>query len=264
MAIEFECPACGGVLHVADDYVGRTIRCGGCLAALVVPEGSPARRASRATPPDAPPGAEPPARRRPRPELLDEPPERTGRSVFFWLVLTGGIVALALAACCGGLWFALPKPDWQRHDSDAGRFRAEFPGPVQPGVVQQVLKLDLTDARDESTMVRGMKFFVVFYRDAPARDRVPDAARLDALTAEARELLEAPRAINPTDLKVSGFPARDFEVRSESKGYFLVRVVAAGDRTYTLFAGGPLVQPKDPDANRFRNSFEVMPKPKDE
>lgn len=269
MSIEFECPACGGVLHVADDYVGRTIRCGGCLAALVVPDGppAPARRATRNEPPPdrAPQSEEPPPRRRKtRPELLDEPPDKPGRSVFFWLVLTGAIVAVAFAGCCGALWFALPKVDWQKHDSDAGRFRAEFPGPVQPNVAREVLKLDLTDAREEGSIVRGLKLFVVIYRDAPAKDQQPDAARLDKLTTAAREMLEAPRVLNPTDLKVSGYPARDFEVRSESKGFYLVRVVVAGDRTYTLFAGSPFAQPNDPDATRFRDSFEVLPKPKDE
>jgi hypothetical protein len=261
MAIEFECPACAGVLHVADDYVGRTIRCGGCLAALVVPDGPPAppRRANRN---DAPPQSEeePPRRRKPRPELLDEPPEPKGRSAFFWLVLVGGVILLGLAVCCGGLWFALPKVDWHKHDSDAGRFRAEFPGPVQPDVARKMLELNLNDAQEEGTVVRGMKLFVVLYRDVPAKDPQPDAARLDKLTAEARELLEAPRVLNPTDLKVSGFPARDFEVRSATKGYYVVRVVAAPGRSYTLFAGSPLAQPNDPDATRFRNSFEVLPK----
>lgn len=268
MAIEFECPACGGVLHVADDYVGRTIRCGGCLAALVVPDGppAPARRANRNEPPPEQPGTdERPRRRKPRPELLDEPPEQKGRGVFFWLVVVGAIVLLAVAGCCGGFWMVLPKADWHKHDSANGRFRAEFPAPIQPGVAG-ALKVDLNaDARDEGcVLVRNLKVFVVVYRDVPEKDRKPGPATLDKLATEAKNWLEAPGVQGATDLQVSGFPARDFAVRSETKGYYLVRVVAAGDRTYTLFAGGALAKPNDADATRFRNSFEVLPKPKDE
>lgn len=268
MAIEFECPACGGVLHASDDYAGRTIRCGGCLAALVVPDGPPAptRRAPRTdAPPDQQPTDEPPRRRKPRPELLDEPPEEKGRGVFFWLVVVGAIILLAVGGCCGGFWMVLPKAEWHKHESANGRYRAEFPAPLQPGVAG-ALKIDPGDARDEGcVLIRNLKVFVVAYRDVPEKDRkAAPAARLDKLVAEVKNWLEANAVMGVTDLQVNGFPARDFEVRSETKGYYLVRVVAAGDRTYTLFAGGALAKPNDDDATRFRNSFEVLPKPKDE
>lgn len=271
MAIEFECPACGGVLHVNDDYVGRTIRCGGCLAALVVPDGPPAptRRPPRtdAPPADPQPGSEEPRprRRKPRPELLDEPEEKPGRGPFFWLVVVGAIIALVGVGCCGGFWMVLPKADWHKHASANGRFRAEFPAPVQPRVAE-ALKIDLdAESRDEGTvLVRNLKVFDVIYRDVPEKERLAAPAQLDKLVTQTKEWLEAKSVHNVTETQVSGFPARDFEVRSDTKGYYLVRVVAAGDRVYVAFAGGALAKPNDKDATRFRNSFEVLPKGKDE
>ncbi len=270
MAIEFECPACNSVLHVGDDYVGRTIRCGGCLAALVVPDGPPApvRRPGRSEPaPAEPPAGEepPPRRRRPRPEALDEPPEKPGRGPLFWLVAVGAVVALFGVACCGGFWMILPKADWHKHESANGRFRAEFPAPVQPRMAPQMqIQMD-DDTRDEGAiLIRNLKVFVVAYRDVLPKDRPPAPAQLDKLVAQTKEWLEANAVTNVTELQVSGFPARDFEARSDTKGYFFVRVVAAGDRTYTAFAGGALARPNDSDATRFRKSFEVLPKKKEE
>lgn len=281
MAIEFECPSCGGVLNVADDYAGRTIRCGACLAALVVPGAppapagpfdgpAPARRPRQPDPaPPAPNPFEVPtddaprARRRPRPvEEPDDP--RPGRGLFFWLIVTGAAAALLGACCCGGLWLVMPGAEWGEHESAPGRFRAEFPGPVQPGVAD-ALNIDPGPGATEVGAVLGrkLKVFVVIYRDVPPNERqAPD--QLDRTVAEAKRWLEATAVANATDLKVNGFPARDFTVRSETKGRYVVRAVAAGDRVYVALAGGVLARANDPDAKRFRDSFTVLPKGKDE
>src|SRR5262245_21625280 len=144
MAIEFDCPACGGTLRVGDDTAGQVVRCGGCMTMLRVPDA--------ATPPTPPPPTFPtaaspyppegkplpprPPRREPEEEphpedLPDDRPPRSrrrrrvrrpplpahkGRSPLFWVGVALGMIGVFMLGCCGLALLLMPKPEWQTHD----------------------------------------------------------------------------------------------------------------------------------------------------
>ena len=123
MAIEIDCPTCGGTLRVGDEAAGRVVRCGGCMTTVRVPdlplppvtdehESLPHEPGREGEPlPTAPPDDEWPRRRHRR-----RPPPPQGRGPLFWVLVTLGILAGGAVVLCGGVLLFLPKPAWQTYN----------------------------------------------------------------------------------------------------------------------------------------------------
>ncbi len=97
--IEFDCPACGAAVRVADEAGGRKGRCPQCQTLLLVPQAAPAPEVPAASPfPDFAPPSGSIARR------VRRPAKRSN------LLANAAVAVVAVAAVAGGLWWLLGRP----------------------------------------------------------------------------------------------------------------------------------------------------------
>jgi hypothetical protein len=278
MAIEFTCPSCGGTLRVEDDAVGQMVRCGGCMAALRVPDrsaappGGPAFPSSATSFPEAEPVPDddrppPPSRRRREESPPDEPPRLrrrkrrdppppTGRGPVFWMLLTLGVIGLGSCVFCCGLAGFLADENWHRLDSSRGGFHVEVPAPprspFRPHLFHGRNKFTCEGAR---VLFTEQEFFVM-YRELASKPQDRDEAE--------KELDEAIAALrqggirvegNPVAMDIDGFPGREFHFQETDGGQCMARAVVADQRVYILVAGGTLNPPAPDMVRRFFTSF---------
>ena len=273
MAMEFVCPACQGMLSVADDAVGRVVRCGNCLTALRVPEPAssgksapetpPAPRSSRVVPVE-PPGmsgdrdehGEPRTRRR-------GAKKAAGRSPLFWLLII--VMSLSLFTClaCGGLTLVLATPHWHNHHSREGGFKVDLPAPSNSDIAQQAkLKLKPNEFVEGTMLVGRLEFYWVWYTDIdPKGPRPADDAILKLLIEQMKK--DTPGTIvRQTPSKVDGFPASEIVITNPQGDTHHCLIVVAKTRVYIASAGGPFVSPEG--NKRIRKFFDSLHIVKDE
>ena len=269
MAIEFVCPACQGILSVADDAVGRVVRCGSCLTTLRVPAPS----AESSPPPEAPP----PTRRvvpvegprssadrdehgEPRSPRRSSRKKRTGRSPLFWLFVI--VCGLGFLTClsCGGLTLVLATPRWFKHEPADGGYKVDLPAPINPDVADQAkLKLKADQSVEGTMLVGRLELYLVWYSDLDRKgQRINDdvllKAAIDSLKNEASGTIvrQAPK-------KVNGHVASEVVITQNDGETYHCLVVVTERRIYVAAVGGPFVKP---DGNKrirqFLDSFEIV------
>jgi hypothetical protein len=147
---------CGKVLSAPDEWAGKSVRCPGCAATLVVPESSTARNA--AVTPQRP--AQPvvvkavPRRQEERDDddfRAHRPRKRAQQNsnIWMWLLAGGGVLGLLFLVCGGGVaaWFflgrdnATTKPGPVVVDNPKPNNNVNNPNPnnvnnPQPGVIE--------------------------------------------------------------------------------------------------------------------------------
>ncbi|VTU02286.1 unnamed protein product [Gemmataceae bacterium] len=285
MAVEFNCPSCGGTLRTGDGPAGRLVRCGGCLAVLRVPDAPPLDALDDATDPQgrtellpvAHPAEvaspEPAEQRPPRPSRPDrsqigdrgddnEPPPARTRS--FWVSVTLVAMFVGGCGCCGLAAVVLPEPTWHEHESERGGFRVDLPGDADPDMARRVKpqKDRKHDGVEGTNLWTRSENYIVAHRDlkdAKGNPRFPDAAFLEtevkAITSEGSVTLGRNEPATH-----QGFPARDFSYEFKNGGTVSGRVVLAGNRVYVLVAGGQFSELGNPNVHRFLRSFRITDK----
>ncbi|MDY3561146.1 LamG domain-containing protein [Gemmata sp. JC673] len=293
MSIEFACPTCSGTLRVDDDSAGRLIRCGECLTTLRVPDAAAANAAADGFPepsaaapsPDDPFGgtpaplaaAVPVSRPRPRarvrtdsdrepdrdpdrPRRRRRPPPPPGRGPLFWLALVGGLGALLVCLCCGGLYVAVPGAKWRDHRSENGGFKVELPAAPRKDMDQIAGNNPDPNMTTEGTILfRALEEYAIVYGNISPQERqlLSDKDRIDAAVQAMKTSGEVRSIVSQKDITVNGFPGREVEFSGQGGGHYGVRVVVAEGRVYVLVAGGKFTQPGNANVRRFLDSFEI-------
>ena len=273
MAIEFLCPACQGNLRVADDAVGRVVRCGSCLATLRVPNAAPT---DEPLPSPGPTG-------RPRPVEPISPPhasgdrdehgepvslrrrgasgkKKAGRGVLFWLVAILMLLGLLTCLACGGLYFVLATPRWHEHKSPDGGFTVQFPAQPNPDIAQQAkLKLKANEFVVGTMLIGRLEAYWIWYADIDPITRL--ARSDDDLLKETIKNLakeEQGKILSETPRTVDGFQAREEVISLRENETHHCLIVVAKSRVYVVAVGGPLVTPQGNDrVRKFLDSFHV-------
>jgi hypothetical protein len=154
----------------------------------------------------------------------------------------------------------MPKPTWELHESEAGGFRVEMPGPVQDGVEAAAgLPLEV-GAKSEGAALSVTEQCMVIYRDGPGtKDRAEmnetDEQEIDETLDKLMNRAGAGKPLRDQRMTVGGFPAREIEVRGAA-GWYVARVVVADTRVYILLVHG-LKKPAEDNVRRFIDSFEI-------
>ena len=285
MAIEFGCPSCGGTLRVEDDAVGQVVRCGGCMTMLRVPE-----KASSPPPfPDSTdnpfPGAEPLpslrkrlpiARPQEEPAQIDdpieqsprlprrrrnrqEPPQPPGRSPLFWVMITLCILGFGSCVFCCGVVFLLPGANWQTHQSNSGGFEVDLPSEPKKAFSLSNLNHDQSQKIEGTRLLVTEEEYAILYKDIEPSDkrRVKDNQLLDQAVKDLERSIGVQKQGEVKSLDVSGFPAREIKFQLGEDGMYIVRVIVADSRMYTLVAGSRMKHPVDENVERFFNSFKI-------
>jgi hypothetical protein len=196
---------------------------------------------------------EPPRRRRRR------PPPPSGRGPLFWIAVIFGVLLIGSCACCGGVYFLLPGENWQRHESPAGRFSVELPGPVRPNMPIPGMKPD-PNVKVEGTVLwkRGEVYIVSYLELPPAGQRLlTDQQMLDEVTHRMESDPEIKKMVRNDPIKVSGYPGREIEYLYEDGGTYVGRIVITNRRMYIVVGGGRFVRPGNKNLRRFLDSFQI-------
>jgi len=242
-----DCPDCGAPLTAADreadDY-----RCGRCGGLVREPRRSPGEDDDR-------------PRRRRRP-----PPPKRGCG---GLAIVLGVIGLLMLLACGGVIGAVVwagKPRWEEYRSPTGNYTVELPakartdmadfaaknGPVPPGVVC------------EGTILLGRmeEYSIVSAAFGPGgRFGITDEKILDEALKNLREGPTPARIVSTKDVTVSGYKAREVQLRLKEQN-LLARIVVTPTKLYTVIAGGPFTDADEPRVRRFVESFKLNePKP---
>jgi hypothetical protein len=274
MAVEFDCPVCGGVLRAGDGPAGRLVRCGGCLTLLKVPDAPPLDPAEvpRTPPPDLLPVAQPVGSEQPEPPPLSFPHQHPGepdasddttsrKGMTFWLSVTLLALVLGTCGCCGLAAVILPGPDWQTHDSRKGGFTVDLPDGTRPDMADRVVPKLNRDETVEGTHLwtRAEDYSVTYWDVAPTRDRAARGETDQQLMEKILQQAVPPgrKAGRSRPISVSGFPGYEFEYSSGSRGTVTARVVVADTRVYVLRAGGKFTDPDSENVRRFLGSFKI-------
>jgi hypothetical protein len=266
MAIEFLCPSCHGTLSMADDAVGRVVRCGNCLTTLRVPAAAP--------PPPAPfEVMEVPRPKRPSPREKDaslgdldehgEPRPRrtrkkTGRSPLFWIFVV--LFALGFFTClaCGGGTLILATPHWKTHASEKGNYTVEFPAQTNPNIARDAkLKLKGTEQVEGAVLAGRLEFYWVWFVDKAQMPAANDEDIIDGaienMTKEGEGIL-----LSQTPKQVEGATAREVVIAAAQGQTHHCLIVVGKSRVYVVAAGGPFVTPEgNPRIRRFLDSFRL-------
>jgi|SRR5579883_1938529 len=281
MTIKFKCPVCGMALLADDDMAGRDIRCPSCRAVFPVPsdrphsEPAPTSESPRNPDPplfergydDSPDPDRQPERptRPPRPRRRRPPPSSGGSTVLLWIAGIFGVLLVGSCACCGGGYFLLPGEQWRTYQSPSGGFSVEFPFSPENERILPEFEPGPDTKTEGGVLVKRAEEYVVMWLDLTQADRQANTDE-EILNNVLRDLQAgtrtAPHVLSQKRITVSGFPAREVDVRTEEGRYFC-RYVIAERRLYVAIAGGPLVQTSNTNIRRFLDSFTVTdPAPK--
>jgi hypothetical protein len=167
--------------------------------------------------------------------------------------------ALPFAALAGGVLAigAVPAQaqTWKTYRDTRYSYQADFPG--VPSITQQTTASG--KVIDMAALQAGTDgvFLVTATENG---DPLDPAQTLDKLVSGALEGAQG-RLISSADVVVSGFPARDVVIRSETRRQTLrVRMVVRGSTFFQVMAVGELdISP--PNADRFVKSFRFPPPP---
>jgi len=287
MAVEFNCPMCGGTLRAGDGPAGRLVRCGGCLTVLKVPDAPPLPPSDDATtdalhtrvellpvahpvpnfpstsPPRQPSSAprSQPGDRPPRDRFREDEEEATrGRSKPFWVALTLIALVLGTCGCCGLGAVVLPDPTWEEHDSDKGGFRVQLPAKPDLDMRNRVRHQPERkhDGVEGAYLWTRAENYIIAYRDIKRNPNVTDDQFLDG---EIKAITADPNIVQPVNrnepIELQGFPGREFEYTFKKGGVITGRVILAGSRVYVLVAGGQFTTADNENVQHFLESFEI-------
>ena len=256
--IEFVCPSCQSGLRVTADTAGKVVRCGSCLATVRVPDVPPEPpRNAKPVHPTADPIDRPLRRRRRLP-----PPQKTGRSALFWILLVLAVLAVIGLGVCGGLIVML-QPKWQTHESPEGGFKVELPGKPRTDMRELAKMQNDPDFKFqvEGTVLvfQGEGFGVMYTEIDPQLRRMWNDDRLmDEIVKGIRRDQGDVKIESTKPLTVSGFPARELVLSHPEEGKSVWRIVVADTRLYLVFAGGRNVIPENNERiRRFIDSFQI-------
>ncbi|MBA4191206.1 MAG: hypothetical protein C0467_24765 [Planctomycetaceae bacterium] len=282
MAVEFNCPTCGGTLRAGDGPAGRLVRCGGCLSTLKVPDAPPLPPEDDATTdalhtrvellPVAHPVANTvPVVNRRRPDSSPDEDERdderedapTGRGRQFWISISTLAIILGTCACCGLAAVVLPDPTWEDYESPKGGFHVELPGKPTPDMAKRVRSQP--DRKHDG--VEGVHLwtraenYIIAYRDLKPEKGKPKRTDSEILDDEIKAITSDPNIVHPVNrtkaCEVSGFAAREFEYEFKNGGVVTGQVIVADTRIYVLVAGGQFTSAGSDNVRQFLDSFKI-------
>lgn len=287
MAIEFNCPVCGGTLRVDDGAVGQVVRCGGCLSMLRTPDpksnpsefpdapatpfaepespssDAPSSSSSPPRNPDLSPRNAGPGERRPaRRKHTRTPTAPLGRSPLFWVVIAFSVLAFgSCLLCCGvGAWFQ--DVHWRTVNFPRGGFQINLPAaPTQ--------HMNVSGWEPQGWTIEGARMmstgeeFAVLYRDIePSHKRGVNSD--EALLKKTLQDRKSARGVkhfeeNKQITEQCGFPAREFQYQDASGESYVVRVIVADTRMYILVVCDTRQNgwPDAEDVQQFFDSFEI-------
>lgn len=262
MAIEFNCPACGGTLRVENNATGGLIRCGGCMTLLRVPDANTASLPTAEPEPQPYPNDSPPIDDSPRPRprrRRGPPPPPKGRGPVFWILMAFGLIAVGSCACCGGIVLLVPQPNWQTHHSAQGGFKVDLPATPRNNPRLRGVKPELNMKVVGTRLWSRGEEYSVGYADIPPRNQRArkDERLLDESVQEIESSPDCRRVVRNEPLTVSGFPARELEVVGKDGGTYMLRIVVADSRYFIAIGGGRSVHAENANIRRFLNSFQV-------
>ncbi len=170
------------------------------------------------------------------------------------LVVCGIFSVLALTAGC-----AKPVDHWRAFSPPGGRFSILLPGPA----VEQIPKTTTGFEAKKYTIVSAMSNFSglsVAYADQPDRSGFQaDTNKIfDALREQARVDLRG-QLLGEKQITLQGYPGRELRFLIADGHTVLQRIYLVNKRLYSLLiiAGSKGID--SPDAERFMNSFKVLP-----
>ena len=264
MAIEFICPACHGMLSMADDAAGRLVRCGNCQATLRVPDAAPAPPTYEVVEPLRP--------KRPEPRYEDdgrdehgEPrtrrvKQKAGRGALFWIVII--LLALGLFTClaCGGGILILATPRWHKHDSQNGGYTVELPAPINPNVAREAkLELKKNEVVEGALLAGRLELYWVWYAPFEGGFR-PGVRDQEVLDKAVKDIIKDGDGVvvKETPRTVDGCAAREVIVSLDDGQTHHCLIVVGKTKLYIVQAGGPFVGPEgNPRIRKFLDSFHM-------
>jgi predicted Zn finger-like uncharacterized protein len=187
------------------------------------------------------------------------PAPSSGYSPLAVVAVVLGVVLLGGIACCGGGYMLLPGEDWKRHQSAAGGFAVDLPGPAKSDLPIPGLKNEPGLKVEGTMLLKRGEFFAVFYRDLPF-GAVAGQEALDEAVKGIRNEPDIRQVVRNEQLTVSGFAGREVEYLYSDGGTYVARIVITPQRLYIAVAGGRFVRPGNTNVRRFLDSFEVTDK----
>jgi hypothetical protein len=176
------------------------------------------------------------------------------------LLVIAGLGLFGLFACCGGLLFMMPKPNWHEHKSEKGGYTVQFPGKVQPDVEQAAgLRLEEGE-KSEGAVASWSEQYIVIYKDGPgtkerAAKNETDEQEIDVAIDKLLTSAGAGKPDPDKRMTVGGFPARQVTFHCDS-GWYTVRMIVADTRVYSLIVHS-LSHPVDTNVSKFMDSFQI-------
>lgn len=153
-----------------------------------------------------------------------------------------------------------PATGWRQYTSKEGRFRVEMP--AAPTTDRATMRTPYGELPLHTANVAGHTTgYVVFYSDYPERvvrrftaEQILRGARDAAVRRLGGRLLEE------SSTRVSGQPARRLEIEISGGGAIArTTLILAGRRLYQVTVAAPPEQVRSAEAERFINSFRILP-----
>jgi predicted Zn finger-like uncharacterized protein len=271
MSISVVCPDCGASLKVADEHVGKAVRCGKCRGII---ETQSSRGIVAVLPPEAI-APQPPFQTRLRKRRLKKKDLHRHRFP----------VRVAVGLGLGGIFFilvgvfvywvvrygfdfrappAIPDDKWQALEIP-NRLKARLPGAAQ--VINQP--------------IAGMT--MIMHQYAPNNDSFYAVAYLEGVLPENRRALPLETLLNDScdgsvrnlsaqggveesrqSIQLGPHPGKELVVRiRRAGGKVISRIYIVNRRLYIVMAGGAGLRPDHENVKRLFDSFEIIEKPGD-
>lgn len=215
--IDMTCPECGANISEPNAAAGSRVQCRSCRAVVPGPR---------------------------------------GRGPVVWFLVGLGVLLLAGVGIAAAIIIPrLREPAWQTHDSAAGGFRIEFPGPPED-MAGQIGVRNVPGFAATGTSHRGLQY-VVAWGDIQNREFRTDQQIIEDAFRGSLAQGTPTTSERSAPFTVGGFPARDLELAFDDGEAGLIRVVVADTRVYVVTFGGPGGKPSNAFARRFFDSFAI-------
>jgi LSD1 subclass zinc finger protein len=275
------CPHCREELDIPAEFRGRQVRCAACQQVFVPP-------AEPAGPPPLPaPGnweEDRPSRRPARDDDLparrpvrdaadrladldddrapwDDRPRRPKKRGNLWVwLLVLGVIGLCVLPCGGFVLFAVwvAFPNFQPHDSPAGRYRAEFPG--QPFTYTRP-DGDRTWHCTEFKRSLPPETYYVHYTDLTRPQAQRPDRELKAAADKSVSRVVGSREVRRTSGVTDGYPSVELTVSHPDDSVTSARFLLVGTRLYEVGVTGLIDAADataDPRVRHFQDAFKVQ------
>ncbi len=159
---------------------------------------------------------------------------------------------LVIAAVKYREWFGGQKTDWTTYSSADDKCEIKFPGPFTTSEGNGMRKAGLNAPNGNGIYMFAIKTLPIDIGNEKAVKAI-----LDAGVPSVIETLKGSKLLKQSDVTISGFPGRDFEVEMPNGDVFRGRTILTPERQYQVNIAGPKTFVGSENANQFRGSFKT-------